>query len=122
MKPDSKLHTQEIHSDPKRLWFRAKRYGWGWYPVTWQGWGVLVMYIFSVIDRSTRFAARPQTAFNTWTELIPQIYILTVFLIIICYATGEKPAWRWGGSPDDGLVRYKRGLVRFFNYLKRHVG
>lgn len=108
-------------SNPKRVWFRAKQYGWGWYPATWQGWGVLVMYIFSVMDRSLRFAVYPQTTLNTWMELILQIYILTVFLIIICYATGEKPAWRWGGGPDNGPVRYKRWLVRLFSYLKRHV-
>jgi predicted GH43/DUF377 family glycosyl hydrolase len=28
--------------DQKRIfWFRAKEYGWGWYPATWEGWLVL---------------------------------------------------------------------------------
>jgi hypothetical protein len=27
----------------KRLWFRARRFGWGWTPITWQGWMALVI-------------------------------------------------------------------------------
>lgn len=23
-----------------RLWFKAKRFGWGWVPVTWEGWAL----------------------------------------------------------------------------------
>lgn len=31
-------------SNGKKIWFPAKRYGWGWgLPVTWQGWVVLQM-------------------------------------------------------------------------------
>lgn len=100
---DSKPYLNEISSQPTRLWFRAKPYGWGWYPSAWQGWGVLIMYVFAVIEKAIHFTLHPRTAFGVWTDLIPQIYILTVFLIIICYATGEKPGWRWGGKRDDRL-------------------
>lgn len=32
--------------DQKRIfWFRAKEYGWGWYPATWEGWLVLLVFI-----------------------------------------------------------------------------
>ena len=24
---------------PQKLWFKAKLYGWGWYPCSWEGWG-----------------------------------------------------------------------------------
>lgn len=27
------------------MWFRAKRYGWGWRPVTWQGWAVVAVWV-----------------------------------------------------------------------------
>lgn len=26
-----------------KLWFKAKNYGWGWYPVTWEGWTVTII-------------------------------------------------------------------------------
>lgn len=118
---DSQPHFQDTDSRPAHLWFRAKSYGWGWYPATWQGWGVLVMYIFSVIDRAVRLSMYPQTTIDVWTEFVLQVYILTVFLIIICYATGEKPGWRWGNRSGSGTEEVTRGLTKFFSYFKRHA-
>ena len=37
----------------KKIWFKAKRYGWGWYPSTWQGavcifiW--VILFVFGII-------------------------------------------------------------------------
>ena len=28
----------------KKLWFRAKCYGWGWYPCSWEGWLVILIW------------------------------------------------------------------------------
>jgi hypothetical protein len=34
-----------VAPDPK-YWFPAKRYGWGWgFPVTWQGWLALAVFL-----------------------------------------------------------------------------
>lgn len=30
---------------PKQLWFKRKTYGWGWVPVTWQGWLLTFGYV-----------------------------------------------------------------------------
>jgi uncharacterized membrane protein YhaH (DUF805 family) len=72
-----------------RLWFKAKRYGWGWTPCSWQGWAVLLiwvaLFIFSVIKID-----------HEWLKNVLAIIILTVVLIYICYKKGEKPRWRWG--------------------------
>jgi hypothetical protein len=74
----------------RKLWFAAKQYGYGWYPVTWQGWGVLTLYILGVFA-----AAHGSTnIFMFCVELV----ILTVFLIIVCVIKGEKARWRWGGK------------------------
>ena len=29
----------------KKLWFRAIYYGWGWYPCSWEGWLVLLVWV-----------------------------------------------------------------------------
>ncbi len=29
-----------------KYWFKAKNYGWGWYPATWQGWLILAGFIY----------------------------------------------------------------------------
>ncbi len=68
----------------RRLWFKAKNFGWGWYPSTWEGWIVLLIYILYVVNRSIE------------SKKNFEIFFATILLIIICYMTGEKPEWRWG--------------------------
>ena len=77
----------------QKLWFRAKEYGYGWYPVTWQGWVVILGY-FAVLVLLIY-------VFNTNVEkflyyYLGSVFIITAVLIYICYKTGEKPSWRWG--------------------------
>lgn len=85
-----------MEESKKMLWFKAKRFGWGWYPCTWQGWGILVMYLFAVLVTAA-YAEQIQPASpEVVVPFLVQIFILTVFLIIICTLTGEKPHWNWG--------------------------
>lgn len=76
-----------------KIWFKAKRYGWGWYPATWQGWAVLAIYLVVVIasipalDDST---GEPSVAYYVL------VLLATANLIFISYRKGEKPRWRWG--------------------------
>lgn len=86
----------------KRLWFRAKNYGWGWYPITWQGW--FITFAFA------GFSAGGAIAFSKLLELDPEDALLLtcsfllwtglniMLIIAICYKTGEKPSWRWGSK------------------------
>ncbi len=76
-----------------KLWFKAKKYGFGWYPSTWQGWLVILIYvvIFGILVY----------VFETNIEkyLIPyiiSIIILSSSLVYISYKKGEKASWRWG--------------------------
>jgi hypothetical protein len=74
------------------LWFRAKCYGFGWYPATWQGWIVLIIWAILFILIVGRIDTNKNVAFNV---VLPAI-LVTVALIIVCYLKGEKPCWRWG--------------------------
>ncbi len=80
----------------KRLWFRAKYYGWGWYPATWEGWVVLGIYLFLL----SIFTWNLQDYISEDTVVLGmyifEMTFLTTALLIICYLTGEKPGWRWG--------------------------
>lgn len=80
----------------QKLWFKAKRYGYGWYPVTWQGWGVLVMYLFSILTDGIYSNNQSHSVSDFFMSFFPRLFILTVFLIIICDAKGEPAKWRWG--------------------------
>ncbi|MSO92108.1 MAG: hypothetical protein EXQ86_01745 [Rhodospirillales bacterium] len=75
------------------LWFKAKRYGWGWTPATWQGWAVTIFFVVAF------------TAWLTWwvngehdpLGMLP-LLALTAGLILVCWKKGERPRWQWGGE------------------------
>jgi hypothetical protein len=84
----------------KKLWFKAKRFGWGWRPVTWQGWLVTLAYVAGIIAIAEHSVVITASATGTtktflW-NYIPTIIVLTAIMIWICYKTGEEPRWRWG--------------------------
>lgn len=77
----------------KRIWFPAKKYGWGWGPpCAWQGWVVLVAYL--AIIASSAFLLLPKHPVAWYGCLAASIAIL----IAVCWIKGEKPRWRWGGD------------------------
>lgn len=85
-------------------WFRARRYGWGWRPVTLPGWIIFIFYIFlcvfffAGIDANTHSASDTLIAFS-----LPFIGLTSLFLAI-CYVKGEPPRWRWGIRGASGKV------------------
>lgn len=83
-------NKSKTNPEKKELWFRAKCYGYGWYPSSGQGWMVLfiwaVFFVFSVINIDD----------HEWLKNLIVILIITGLLIYICYKKGEKPRWRWG--------------------------
>lgn len=80
----------------KRLWFKAKLYGWGWYPATWEGWLCLFAYIVLMMFVALRAESMYSYEIDALISVIPVAVVLTVLLLFICYKTGEKPRWRWG--------------------------
>lgn len=73
-------------------WFPAKRYGWGWGPPTrWQGWVVLIVWFVAIGVAAALLMPAHLVAFLGFNLL------MIVLLLLICYAKGEPPAWRWGG-------------------------
>jgi hypothetical protein len=75
------------------FWFPVKRYGWGWgLPVRWQGWVVFASYSLLAYAGISYF--KPQ---RDVLGLLVYLLTLTVILIAIVVAKGERPAaWRWG--------------------------
>ncbi len=77
----------------KRHWFVAKQYGWGWTPATWEGWVIMLAYLYALtID----FIALVHSSGFSMLRYLLNAFFLTAFLIAVCYVTGEKPSWRWG--------------------------
>ncbi|MDN7971140.1 hypothetical protein QZM91_26695 [Burkholderia multivorans] len=78
----------------RKIWFPAKRYGWGWgLPIAWQGWVVLFLFTLGLVASARRFPPA-QAPFAFAACVIGLVLALT----IVCYAKGERPKWRWGND------------------------
>jgi len=83
------------------LWFRAKRYGWGWTPAAWQGWAVTAVYLVVVVGWAVYLALRLDatigwhTGKQAWLSALP-ILLFTALFVMVCRIKGERPRWRWG--------------------------
>ena len=82
----------------RRLWFKAKRYGWGWTPCTWQGWLILAAFVALFTETFLVVDAHSHSGSDTLIAFVPLAFFYTFILILICYRTGEKPRRRWGGE------------------------
>jgi len=83
------------------IWFKARPYGWGWYPSTWQGWAVIAAFIASLVyllkDTDEVEQSMSEADFLMW--LLPRFLIPVCIVIFISWVKGEKPSWQWGGKP-----------------------
>jgi hypothetical protein len=82
---------QNLKPDEKKIWFPAKKYGWGWGPpVCWQGWLVLAAYF--ILTGACAVLLLPKH----FELFLGCVGILVAVLIAIAFLKGEKPRWRWG--------------------------
>jgi hypothetical protein len=100
-------YSAYIKDNPKHLWFKRKLYGWGWTPVTWQGWAVIVGFL-TVLAFDFFYIAQPLPEF----DVPPIAFLLRTLLyvgvlIALCYKKGEKPRWQWG-LPKTKMKRSKK--------------
>jgi len=110
-----------------KLWFRRKTYGWGWTPITWEGWLVtFVVVAIPVLIRITLKALEFEKStqyFYTWAS----VPILLMALTLICFRFGEKPKWQWGtkrtklSHVDISVSDYREG-VRFYDLILLSLG
>lgn len=83
----------------KRLWFRAKDYGWGWRPASWQGWLSLIVFVTLLIGGLRWIDTQSLSTTDTLYGAISYTAALIFLLIALCAHTGERPQWRWDGKP-----------------------
>jgi len=95
----------------QKRWFKAKEYGWGWYPASWQGWVITFLYASLYVISMLLFfawagaAAEARSGYREVAfgvlEFLAVIVLLTYSLIRICTRFGEPARWRWGkaGGP-----------------------
>lgn len=64
-------------------WFNPRRFGFGWRPVTWQGWVTSGAFVALVIG-VTRVTGNP-------AAIATSVALLVGLLALVCYLTGGKP-------------------------------
>ena len=65
-------------------WFGPKNgFGWGWTPVSWQGWAVTCLCLAIIIGAYFVFGRAPTTTYVT-------IGVVAA-LVAVCMLTGTKP-------------------------------
>jgi hypothetical protein len=84
-----------LNDNPEGHWFKRKLYGWGWTPVHWQGWVVVLVYIILLLAFAFTIDENSPPRELVFTFFLPLV-LLTGTLIRICYKKGEKPKWMWG--------------------------
>lgn len=90
-----KEYIAYLKDNPHHYWFKAKLYGWGWTPVTWQGWLIILAYIVLLILFSLTLDDNSSLKEVMFMFVLPAM-LLTLTLIRICYKNGEAPHWQWG--------------------------
>lgn len=77
------------------IWFKQRRYGFGAYPASWQGWALTAAYVVGMIAAAVMFAppaGEPQTM-----RFFVIAGALTIVFVAIAWRTTEDGwRWRWG--------------------------
>ncbi len=84
-----------VEQTPEKLWFKRKWYGWGWYPATFEGWVVTLLYVAFIVYLATRLDESLPFKHALGVFFIP-LALITVVFVAIAYAKGESPRWQWG--------------------------
>ncbi|MFA7201936.1 MAG: LPXTG cell wall anchor domain-containing protein [Candidatus Paceibacterota bacterium] len=88
-----KKYIKYLKDNPQEYWFKRKLYGWGWTPIKWQGWVVIIIGI-AILIVSTYIGE----ATNSPSITLIGALLMMIVILFFGYKKGEKPRWQWG--PD----------------------
>ena len=87
----------------KKYWFKRRRFGWGWVPVTWQGWLSVIVFIGAAVG--TAYAVLPpkpqQPTSGQLTVFLGGLAVYILAIVFLGMTKGPVPHWRWGKKPSD---------------------
>lgn len=85
----------------EKYWFKRRRYGYGWTPVTWQGWTVVISWLLFIIVMSIVVLDDAEETPEVIWSYLALVALSIVPLILLSYLKGPSPKWRWGKKEDD---------------------
>lgn len=95
-------------SKKQKHWFKRRRYGFGWTPITWQGWLSILIFLAVVMIGSYIIEDTPRNTLSPEAILYLVFFAFaTLMLIIVSVKKGPSPKWRWGikatDNPDEDI-------------------
>lgn len=82
---------------PQELWFKNKRWGYGWSPSTKQGWVVTIIYLTSIYALAELFASQGEELNLMFSLLVGfAVVVSTLTLFFVSLRHAPKPKWQWG--------------------------
>lgn len=96
-----KRYVEYLKDNPEGHWFKRKLFGWGWTPVTWQGWLITFTFVGFILWSGIDFGVRtsePTGSETVWFFI--KLVVAIALLMAICYRFGESPKWQWGIPKD----------------------
>ena len=92
-----KKYCKYLRDNPEHHWFKAKWYGWGWVPATFEGWLVILAYLAFVIVTISHVRTEDMAMAGSGFPVFgSRIVPATIVLLVIIVWKGEKPGWHWG--------------------------
>lgn len=90
-------------STKRNYWFKRRRYGYGWTPVTWRGWVTIVVFLVVVVAGAAIILKdTPRNTFSSEVyTFLAFVAVATALIFAVSLAKGPKPKWRWGSRPGD---------------------
>lgn len=82
----------------KKYWFKRKRYGYGFYPVTKKGWALILIYIILLTVISLMW--EKNILINNLTYTLSTLGLTTI-LLYLSFKNSPKAKWRWGSKKED---------------------
>ena len=79
-----------------KRWFRAKTYGFGWTPVSWEGWVAIGLFAVFELWNFLRLDEYSHSVSDTLRPFVIESVLAAFVLACISYWKGEPPRWRWG--------------------------
>lgn len=89
-------YLQYLTDNPNGYWFKRKVYGWGWVPVKWQGWAVVIIGI-AMAMAGVRWGEMK----NSLEITVASVTAMMAFVFFFGFLKGEKPRWQWGLPKDN---------------------
>ena len=91
-----KQYIQYLKDNPQGYWFKRKLFGWGWIPVKWQGWLVVVVGVVIAV-----FGVYVGETDDAPGAALLGFLIAIAILLTFGYWKGEKPRWQWGLPKEE---------------------